>query len=455
MPEVAPGLSQRGLQRIEAVGDRGNRRMPVNTIGVSAPRFFCALFKPLKQFLGQLLDRLLAQPRCWARRTRRAINTVALRWTARALVPSLAAFVCLYGASAHAQIEIDDEDIDRAAIVSLSVVHRAAFGASFSPDPITALVAEGVAVASEVALKFIRSPLTAPNDVSFRPRTALFDPETGANEAECIHEFELPQAAFLSSDLFGFNLGTLLAGESALFPVPQDWGDLGAPRNFHYNTEVMVSASNPFIERSLNSQTVRFPAGNHQILWRADTVFDPIFDAALPAAILAATAYTKWRRGEFLLANPAGVDDLVKAYQKGQKAGKTLLQKAKLSVQFALDACESRPEVCLKRAYTFVGKPAADFVTDFEILTVNRERTQLFTVFDVHDPTLDILERNLTIDALDFGGTFVDRVENQILASVEADDTCGRQVTLTNDLPTLLPLGNTDVTWTATDPGPG
>ncbi|MEO0438473.1 MAG: Ig-like domain-containing protein [Pseudomonadota bacterium] len=409
--------------------------MPVLTTGVLTPRCRSAQF-------WVLADRL---------RTKR---TLAQRFiaAARAAAFFLAMFFTL---SVQAQLEVDDEDIDRAAIVGLSVVHRAAFAASFAPDPITALIAEGVAVASEVTLKFIRSPLTIPNDVSFRPRESLFDPETGSNEAECIHEFELPQAAFLSSDLFGFNLGTLLEGENVLFPVPQDWGDLGPPKTFHYNTEVMVSASNPFIERSLTPQTVRFPAGNHQIFWRADTVFDPIFDAALPAAILAATAYTKWRRGEFLLANPAGVDDLVKAYQKGQKAGKTLLQKAKLSVQFALDACESRPEVCLKRAYTFAGKPAADFVTDFEILTVNRERTQLFTVFDVHDPTLDILEPNLTIEALDFGGTFVDRVENQILASVEADDTCGRVVTLTNDLPILLPLGNTDVTWTATDPGPG
>ncbi|MEM1144225.1 MAG: Ig-like domain-containing protein [Pseudomonadota bacterium] len=365
----------------------------------------------------------------------------------------------LAGTSAHAQapVEIDDEDIDRAAIIGLRTVHQGAFAASFAPEPITALVAEGAAIASEVALKFIRAPLSVPGDVSVRPSTPLRDPETGVNEAQCLHQFDLPQAAFLRSDLFGIpiNLGGVFTGDGLSFGLPNDWGDLGAPDAFHYNTDVLVSAQNQYIAPLTTPQTVSFPAGRHRISWRADTVFDPVFDAALPSALLAATAYTKWRRGEFLLANPAGVDALVKSYQKGQKAGKTLLQKLRLSVQFALDACESRPEDCLNTAYTFAGGPLGDSLTNFEIFTVDREREQVFTVFDVHDPTIDILEPNLTVEASDFGGTFTNRVMPQINASVLADDTCGRVVTLNNDLPTLLPLGITDVTWTATDPGPG
>ncbi len=348
--------------------------------------------------------------------------------------------------------DVDEEDrVEAAAILALGTTLVVSTKLGFSVDPFTSFAADNVAFASNLALKFIRAPLSAPPDRSFSPRTSLRDPVTGVNESDCLHTFDLPQSFYSKEDIFGVNISNALRGSGPGTGIPTDWGDLGTPDVIHYNTQVILTANNRFIVESDREQTVNLPAGTHQVEWRADTMYDIVFDALLPAALVAASGYGKYKRGEFALADPKGVDKLAKATRARQLAGKGFIEKLGIK---AVDACTTRPEKCVKLAYKGIS-PTADYFTDFEIVAATTRKEQIITVFDLHDPTLDIKEPELVVEATDIGGTFVQRIFDQtIRPSVEADDSCGRPVSLGNDLPTLLPVGPTDVTWTATDLGP-
>ncbi len=371
------------------------------------------------------------------------------------LLPVALAAMLLLGMSGAALSQSEgftgEDAVDEAVIKALRPVLTSSTALGFSPDPLTAFAADNVAFATNLALKYIKAPLKAPPDRSFQPRDSLRDPETGRTEANCVHRFTLPQSVYSKEDIFGINIGNVLLGKGPGLGIPQDWGDLGVPEVFHYNTHVLLSAAGAGIQQSDLPQTVTLPAGNHTIRWRADTLYDLLFDAVLPAALVAASGYGKYKRGEFLLAQPAAVEKLAKTYRANQLVGKNIIQKLGIKIS---DACQTRPEKCVKAAYKLGVGPTADFFTDFEILSVRRDREQTITVYDLHDPTLVVNTPELVLEAADIGGTFKERVNGQLMASVQADDACGRPVGLSNDLPTLLPVGPTDVTWTATDLGP-
>lgn len=347
--------------------------------------------------------------------------------------------------------EETEEDIDKAVIAALKVTHLTSTAASLSPDPFTSFAADNIALASNIALKFIKSPLDIPADRDFLPTVSFTDPETGVTDSDCLHQFRLPQSLYKQQDVFGINITNVLRGQGPILGVPTDWGDLGTPDISHYNTHVALTASNIHIEQSDLPQTVSLPAGNHIINWQADTMYDLFFDALLPAALVAASGYGKYKRGEFLLSQPSAVEKLAKTYRANQLAGKSIFKKLGIAIK---DACTTRPEKCVKLVYTGAAGPAADFFTDTEIVSVSRSKQQMITVYDLHDPTITVKTPELVIEAADFGGTFLERVRDQVQATVKADDACGRSVSLGNDLPSLLPIGPIDVTWTATDLGP-
>jgi hypothetical protein len=355
----------------------------------------------------------------------------------------------------QAQAEEDDfegqEELDRALIGTLQVTHKVATGASLNPDPFTSFAADNISLATNIALKFIKAPLDTPGDRAFTPRDSLTDPDTGAVENNCLHEFDLPQSIYSRQDVFGINISNALAFQSPFLGVPDDWGDLGTPDIRHYNTHTVLSVSSPFIEQSDVTQLVQLPAGTHRMSWRVDTMYDVVFDALLPAALVAASGYGKYKRGEFLLSQPAAVNKLAKTYRANQIAGKNILKRLAIK---ATDPCRTRPETCVKALYTGLIGPQADAFTDTEFAAVARTEIQTITVYDIHDPTITVNTPVLTIEASDFGGTFLERVRDQVFGAVTADDFCARPVTLGNDLPVLLPLGPTEVNWTATDLGP-
>ena len=94
-----------------------------------------------------------------------------------------------------------------------------------------------------------------------------------------------------------------------------------------------------------------------------------------------------------------------------------------------------------------------------DILTIDTSAstvTQTVSIWDTVPPQITIDPEPLVLEATDFGGTRRARVIDNLRATVEpgVSDECGRQPILSDNAPSILPIGETIVTWTATDLGP-
>jgi len=92
----------------------------------------------------------------------------------------------------------------------------------------------------------------------------------------------------------------------------------------------------------------------------------------------------------------------------------------------------------------------------FDRDTAETRRAQVITVLDSVPPTINIDPQPVVFEATDFGGTRLYRAFDTMLAHAEAgtSDNCGRMPLLELDAPPMLPIGKTEVTWTARDRGP-
>ncbi|MCP3870699.1 MAG: hypothetical protein GY703_21925 [Gammaproteobacteria bacterium] len=87
------------------------------------------------------------------------------------------------------------------------------------------------------------------------------------------------------------------------------------------------------------------------------------------------------------------------------------------------------------------------------LAAVNR-REQWFTVYDEIPPALTLEQPDPQLEATDIGGVALARVRDELLAGVLAVDACDRPAGLSHDMPALLPISTTEVTWRASDQGP-
>ena len=174
-------------------------------------------------------------------------------------------------------------------------------------------------------------------------------------------------------------------------------------------------------------------------------MWDPVFDFAIP------TAAALWNTKK-LEANKykAALQKKLDATRKSQGIFKDSLSWIwrKLGKP-AIKKC-ANPAI----GDALCAKVYIDSKTETEQRSATKLRNQSFTVYDVLDPILTIDEPVIEIEAMDIGGTLKRRVEDQLFASVNAMDPCDRPVSLSHDLPDLIPLGETTVTWTARDRGP-
>lgn len=108
--------------------------------------------------------------------------------------------------------------------IPLGVAYNLSFFISLTPFP-AAVAAGRAAYASNLALKFCKPSLNAPEDVERR-----------VPAGQCEVEFEQAHMAFKYSDALGIPIET-----------QSDWGELGTPRMTHHNTDVdvVLLAGNP------------------------------------------------------------------------------------------------------------------------------------------------------------------------------------------------------------------
>jgi hypothetical protein len=340
-------------------------------------------------------------------------------------------------------------------ILPLGAAYNVAFGYSITPAPGAYAVA-WAAYSANMALKFCKPSLIAPNDI-----------ERQASPGQCEVELEQPHMAFVYSDALGIPIAT-----------QSDWGELGTPQMLHHNTDVdvMLLAGNPgpptakstkldFLLTSasfdasdkiwescrddgsvrysqfegagpeyecpyVEDRTLSFPVGHNTVVWRANPRLNPV-DLVIPFPGL-----------------PSGA--------KLQPYSGILL------------------EIWFETWFTVLGTqingwrlPNAQF--DFQSVTVFDEVPPTITPLPGSEgnasATLVGDELYVTIEADEVGGVSRRRYEDVLRSFLEVSDACDRPTTLSVDYPTealrsFWPVSTDSednaffVSWTARDPGP-
>ncbi len=280
------------------------------------------------------------------------------------------------------------------------------------------------AYGSELYMRHIPPQFLAPNTVDFY-----------SSQGACKHSVKNTGFASTMSGMFGFKFKSL---DAAPFT-----GLLNDPKQidtYHPHSIVKVTATNPYLR---GGNEALFPQGHHDIFWQAHTRVNPAFDIAIPAALVAASGYAKFK--------------LISKF-KAEKIGKTAFTVAKLAIPLAKKGAQFG---------LYAGKTNVDSVATFiDQTSYNSARnstTTSLTVWDTLRPEfLDvdsqaaITSQSITLEATDFGGTKLSRVKEDLYnAFVVADDCETLFAILQEGAPVLFKIGETtDITWQIDDDGP-
>ncbi|WP_376693034.1 Ig-like domain-containing protein [Wenzhouxiangella sp. EGI_FJ10409] len=342
-----------------------------------------------------------------------------------------------------------------ACILPLGAAYNVAFGYSITPAP-GAYAAAWAAYSANMALKFCKPSLIAPNDI-----------ERQVPPGQCEVEIEQPHMAFAYSDALGIPIAT-----------QSDWGELGTPQMLHHNTDVdvMLLAGNPWPPTAKSTEldflltSASFDASDK--IWEScrddGSVRYSQFEGSGPQyecpyvedrTLSFSVGYNTvmWRANPRL--NPV---DLVIPFP-GLPSGAKLQPYSGILL-----------EIWWETWFAVLGTqisgwrlPNAQF--DFQEVTVFDDVAPTITPMPGSEgnaiATLvgDVL--HVTIEADEVGGVSRRRYENILRSFLEVSDACNRPTTLNIDFPSealhsFWPVStDTDdnaffATWTARDPGP-
>jgi hypothetical protein len=309
---------------------------------------------------------------------------------------------------------IDDASLDdenkghRNWALGLGGTHNFGWGLGWAPGP-WGIGGGLIAYEANLGLKAVPPVLEAP------PRQA-WDP----NVDGCFYDLSVTHDAVETfEDYLGFG-PPFRPGQPGL---EADWGELGTPTVFHFNTSVAVET---FLNGRLlgrqdgaGSQTRRLGVGRHILEWRATNLVTPITDLV-----------------PWFLFNAFSIADAAK------KTGNT-----KILLDLAQNA-----------ALTFGPLAGATIAgLEGERTEWHKVRRQDLWVLDTVNPELEILQPRYAVEALDVGGrVFNDALEREIREKALAwSDKCGREVEILVEAPDFLPVGrDIPIVWRALDPGP-
>ncbi|MEM7017710.1 MAG: Ig-like domain-containing protein, partial [Pseudomonadota bacterium] len=310
----------------------------------------------------------------------------------------------------------EDNDELQTQIDILIAAHNFALPTALTPLPGVSDVAEAVVYGTNIGLKYVKAPFDAPADTSVMPNS----PDL------CSYTLTMPQTKAEYGNLLGI---------WDTRPLPNNWGPLGAPYVKHANTEVEVEVRslNPdLLKAQTGSQSVVLPAGNHVMKWQAHTQLSIPFDYVLPVVIYGLSKI-KYSKALFGIADNSAAQASKQAKIQ-EFVGKTLIN---IGIELELIAADMA---------TSTGKDNVTHSDDRHLQTL--------TVFDVRDPLISTQQPAITLEATDFGGALYSRSKDDLFATIQASDPCGREYSLFNDAPFLLPLGETTLTWSVLDRGP-
>ncbi|HSM31635.1 MAG TPA: hypothetical protein VK854_13125, partial [Woeseiaceae bacterium] len=188
-------------------------------------------------------------------------------------------------------------------ILGQIAAHNAAIPFGFAPEPFTSFTAETIMNIADGGLKYTKAYLVAPPDLAVTPQA----------NGGCEFELAIPQTRALFTNNLGFTPRLrddfLLIPES--FPSFRDetisYGPLGVPEIVHANTDVVLrldgltaGISSFFADADTTSRTFMVQAGDHELVWRAETQVKPFFDLLVPTVMTPLMASAEFKFGKYL-----------------------------------------------------------------------------------------------------------------------------------------------------------
>lgn len=306
---------------------------------------------------------------------------------------------------------------------------------------------EVAALAADVGLKNTPPILEVPGSWTVYPNAVRTGSLTGVS---CVYKFRNTVRNGL--DILGddFSLG-IEEGFSSLFYIPFNpldkvYADLGHPYVYHTGADVRVRARNTYLgvsaysgynatDQKLLQQRPEFPAGRHSINWEATTSMNAVLDVGVPALLMVAgMAGEHYAAKKPLAASAKKAADPLAAY-----AGKAALFAADLGL-IAADITS-----------VFEG---AQWYKDTSFDTASNRGVQQLSVFDTALPFVRarpgpgprIQSQDIVLEATDFGGVRLSRVEEELKSRFQPFDSCGESFTVSNDSSSrrLFPIDATE-----------
>lgn len=275
----------------------------------------------------------------------------------------------------------------------------------------------------------------------------LADPELGLSPAV---QSEL--AALIASDygrfenevygsyinVYGIHLPLNLSEFAA-----NDWGDVGAPAIYHYNSDALTTLNFP--GQRLSREQVLVPVGVYNLGWRSDTLFSSFDYVYIPNFGGAAAAGKKIAKEGFAKAVKETIKKaIIEAAEQGAKefAKKTAKETAKNIAKLAASKVAATL-LRIRQPYFVGGEPHG--ATTFA--------SQRLLVIDHNAPTIGGIQP-VTVEALEPGGITAARHVAQLQAGLIISDDCDPDPKVSYNTPRFWPLGVSSViSWTVSDNG--
>ncbi|MEX1020041.1 MAG: Ig-like domain-containing protein [Litorilinea sp.] len=378
------------------------------------------------------------------------------------------------------------EDHPRHCIDPIKGAHIAATLLSLLPLPGWSNLADAAAYAANLGLKYCPPELTPPDDIVVDvpsegcshvihlpiPRNyadlvtidrevmfeLLNDPAillSSSQRDDLIIERELEFGRFMNSvhDSYMNIYGIVLPGSLSEYTIP-NWGDIGAPRVYHYNSDVFIEMTHPGTR--INTEEIEVPVGNHTLVWEANTLV--YFMDKFPTFLLTG-AFGAYKAAQAKAAKRQAIKLSDTAFRK------SLQQMLREGNRFFVK--QVAKEIAQNAAIT-AGLAGASMVykstpayTPGEYTGAETVGLQRLVIIDLNPPTISGNDP-LTFEATDPGGMASARMLNTIRQGITVSDDCDPDPTLQAITPRFWPLlvdaqGNplpsSEILWRASDNG--
>lgn len=306
----------------------------------------------------------------------------------------------------------------------------------FSPPPIDS-VADVLAYVANLNLKLCQPQIQAP--------AGIFGVEPDSRN-QCVHTFSQPTTKAEYQNILG-----------APIPIkyPTDWGELGRPKTYHFNSDAQVR----LLGYEDESGSIALPVGRNTLTWRADTMvsvmdFVPFHLPKLPSGTKAQKAVVK-STPVLREAAEAGF----KAYARtiGKKAAEFIVEEG---VSFGIDQVIDK-----SWRHSQLGVFDDIYTSDTQsvwiydhippVISTNTD-SSLFSEEIAAILDYDASQQTYIVEAFQPGGVNAQSILPVAEGLLSYSDACNTKLTLSHGpVPALWSIGDeVTVTWTVRDPGP-